>query len=579
MAAATDTPADAVQAPPPATKPLDRLREGLNRLTNQQKIILMVAIAAVAALIVGAVLASRQPDYKVLFSNLSEKDGGAIIASLEQLNVPYRFADGSGAILVPSNRVHEVRLRLASQGLPKGGLVGFELMENQKFGISQFAEQVNYQRALEGELSRTIQSVATVEGARVHLAIPKPSVFVREEQKPTASVMVSLYPGRTLEPAQVAGIQHLVASSVPQLPTANVTVIDQQGNLLSQLKSKLIEAGLDPTQLKYVSEVEAAVIKRIDDILSPVVGPGNARVQVAADVDFSQNEQTAESYRPNGSPPDISIRSQQTSETASVNPPAQGVPGALSNQPPVPATAPLTQPNVGGTGAGQGLAPGQQPPPPGKVDAAGVTAPIYSAGQPVNTRKDSTINYEVDRTIRHTKGSIGNIRRLSVAVVVNNRPDKDKGGKAIERALNEQELKQINDLVREAMGYSKDRGDTLSVANAPFNLGDKTTLEIPLWKQPEAIEFGKELLKWLAVAGIVMIIILMVIRPALKTMFPPPAEDEEEEEPGMETIEDEDGTIVQINPFEQKLAEARELAKANPKAVANIIKDWMGGGV
>ena len=194
MAATTET----LAGDAPAQAPLDRLREAFGRLNSQQKMLLMVAIAAVVALVVGSVLWSQQPSYKVLFSNVSEKDGGAIITSLEQQNIPHRMSD-SGSILIPSDRVHEVRLKLASQGLPRGGSVGFELLENQKFGISQFAEQVNYQRGLEGELARTIQSVGAVQSARVHLAIPKPSVFVRDEQKPTASVLLNIYPGRSLE--------------------------------------------------------------------------------------------------------------------------------------------------------------------------------------------------------------------------------------------------------------------------------------------------------------------------------------------------------------------------------------------
>lgn len=579
MAATQDT-VDTT-ASQPGNKISEKLREALGRLTNQQKIALMVAVAAIAALIMGTILWSRQPDYKVLFSNLSEKDGGTIITALEQLNVPYKFTEGGGAILVPGEKVHEVRLRLASQGLPKGGAVGFELMENQKFGISQFAEQVNFQRALEGELGRTIQSVAAVESARVHLAIPKPSVFVREEQKPTASVMVHLHPGRTLEPAQVAGIVHLVSSSVPQLPMSNVTVIDQNGNLISQLKSKLIEAGLDPTQIKYVQEVEASVIKRIDDILAPVVGPGNARVQVAADIDFSQTEQTAESYRPNTTPPDISIRSQQTSETANVNPPAQGVPGALTNQPPVPATAPITSPPVAGQATAQTGATNGQPPPPGQINAAGVQAPIYSAGQPINTRKDSTINYEVDKTIKYVKQSVGVIKRLSVAVVVNNKKDTAKDGKPTTRPLTEAELKQINDLAREAMGYAKERGDTLSVANAAFTAVEKEDNEPPLWKQLATPEMGKDLLKYLLIGAIVAYILLAVVRPILRTMFPPPSPEVEAEE-GEEGEEDVEvdltamGGDLILATYEGKMQKAREIAHADPKAVANIIKDWMG---
>ena len=210
MASATETTAGNA----PAGNPLERLRDAFNRLGVQQKIGFSVAVAAIIAVLVGAILWSQQPDWKVLFSNLGEKDGGTIVTLLEQQNIPHRMSD-NGSIMVPGNRVHEVRLKLASQGLPRGGMVGFELMENQKFGISQFAEQVNYQRGLEGELARTIMSIGAISSARVHLAIPKPSVFVRDEQKPTASVLLNLYGGRSLDSGQIAGITQLVSASVP----------------------------------------------------------------------------------------------------------------------------------------------------------------------------------------------------------------------------------------------------------------------------------------------------------------------------------------------------------------------------
>ncbi len=580
MAATTDTSADAVTD----SSPVARVREAFDRLGNQQKLGLLVALAAVVALIVGSILWSRQPEWKVLFSNLTEKDGGAIVSILEQQNVPHRYSD-NGALLVPSERVHEVRLKLASQGLPRGGLVGFELMENQKFGVSQFAEQVNYQRGLEGELARTIQSIGAVQSARVHLAIPKPSVFIRDEQKPTASVLLSLYPGRVLDPAQIAGITHLISSSVPQLPASNVSVLDQNGALISQLKSKLTEAGLDPTQVKYVHEIEEGVIKRIEEILKPVLGPDNYKVQVAADIDFSQSEQTAESYRPNSTPESTTIRSQQNNESASVNQSTGGVPGALTNQPPVPATAPLTQPPTGTT-PGQPAKPGEAT---GKIDAAGITAPLNAAGQPINTTKNSTINYEVDKTIRYTKQGVGAIRRLSAAVVVNYRKDVDKTGKPITKPLADNEMKQINDLVREAMGFNKERGDSISVANAPFTAIDKSESELPLWKDPENISYARDLLKYLVIAGIIAFLYFKIIQPSLRTMFPPPESAAEGEgaaggipggvfgegiiEPGEPGAE---GAEAKLDPYAIKVQKARDIADHDPKAVANIIKDWMG---
>lgn len=553
----------------------DRLRAALARLTNQQKILLMVAVAAIIALAVASSTWIKQSDYRVLFSNISERDGGSIIAALEQMNVPYRFSESGSAILVPSASVHEARLRLATQGLPKGGGVGFELMENQKFGISQFAEQVNYQRGLEGELARTIQSVGAVQNARVHLAIPKPTVFVREELKPSASVLLNLYPGRSLEPSQIAGIQNLVAASVPSLAVASVTILDQSGAMLSQLKSKLMEAGLDPTQITYVREIEASAIKRIQDILAPIVGPENVHVQVAADVDFSQSEQTAETHRPNTTPPDISIRSQQTSESASTTPSALGVPGALSNQPPVPATAPLTQPAVPpATATAAGAATGQ--PLPGQLDAAGVQAPINSVAQPINTRKDSTINYEIDKTISHTKQAIGTIKRLSTAVVVNHRKD----AKGLMKPLPDADLKQINDLVKEAMGYNKDRGDTLSVASSPFTASEKTEMDIPLWKDPDILALAKDLFKYGAIAAIIAYLMLKVVMPLIKTMAtppPPPKPAHVGMLGGSVDIVEDSGDVAPptaAEVLEKKLSEVREFAQQDPKVVANIIKDW-----
>ena len=572
--AATGTPAPVA---PSAENLTERLRFAMSRLSNQQKILLMIAVAAIVALLVASNTWLKQADYRILFSNISERDGGAIIAALDQMNIPYQFNESGGAILIPGAKVHEVRLRLATQGLPKGGGVGFELMENQKFGISQFAEQVNYQRGLEGELSRTIQSIAAVQTARVHLAIPKPTVFVREELKPSASVLLNLYPGRSLDPSQIAGIQNLVAASVPNLSLSGVTLIDQTGAMLSQLKSPLMDAGLDPTQIKYVREIEASAIKRVDDILAPIVGQGNARVQVAADIDFSQSEQTAETHRPNTTPPDVAIRSQQTSESASATPSAQGIPGALTNQPPVPATAPLTTPPVAGAGT-PAAPPGQ--PLPGQLNAAGVQGPINSIAQPINTKKDSTINYEVDKTIRHTKQSVGTIKRLSAAVVLNHRKD----AKGLVKPIADAELKQINELVKEALGYNKDRGDTVSVANAPFSTVDQADSDFPLWKDPDVLSLLKSLFKYGAIAAIVAYLLFKIVLPLSKAMLEAPPKhhrgslggninvlsNEEEEE------EQEEIPPSAAEALSKKLDEARDLAQQDPKVIANIIKDWTG---
>ena len=555
---------DAAVAPPPPASPLAQVLENIRNLSQRQKLAAGAALAFGFALIVGVVLWSRQPDYSVLFSNLAEKDGGAVVASLQAQNVPYKFSENGSAILVPASQVHDLRLRLAAQGIPKGGLVGFELMETQKLGLSQFHEQVNYQRALEGELSRTISSIASVAGARVHLAIPKQTAFLRDEQKPTASVMVNLHTGRSLDPAQIAGIVHLIASSVPQLTNDNVSVIDQDGSLLTK-KPDPLQTSLDATQIKYTRELEEGYIQRINAILTPLFGKGNFRAQVSADVDFNVTEQTAETYRPNPSP-EQAIRSQQSSESQTRDQGPQGVPGALTNQPPVPATAPLTTPPVAGT---QGA--GQLP--------------------PLTSNKSATINYEVDKTIQHTRKALGQIKRLSVAVALNQKEEKDKSGAMKPVPLSDEDRKRVEDLVRDAVGYNKDRGDTLSVASSPFVASDKDLLETPIWKDPDNVALFKELIKYLVIAGVIAFVAFGVIRPLIKQVLPPPEVKENEEEAaadesgeGEEGEEgEEEGAEVALSPeatarlaYEEKLAKARELAKENPRMVANLIKEWMG---
>jgi len=300
-------------------------------------------LALVAAM--AAAFFYRAPPYKVLFANLNDKDGGAIVAQLAQMNVPYQYTEGGGAILVPAARVHDVRLKLATLGLPKAAVTGFELTESNPFGITQFQERLNFQRGLEGELTRSIQALAAVQSARVHLALPNQNGFFREQQKPSASVLVSLYPGRMLDGAQIAGIVHLVASSVPEMQPGSVNVLDDSGKLLSGHEDS--EQALEMRQLAYTREVEQQYVQRIVDILEPVVGAGNVRAQVAAQMDFSQREETAEQHRPNQTQDAGVVRSQQVVVSSGEGTPPQpaGVPGAASNQPPQAASAPINGQN------------------------------------------------------------------------------------------------------------------------------------------------------------------------------------------------------------------------------------------
>lgn len=524
-----------------------RLKE-LNRLSSGQKLGLMLGLAAAIALITGAWIWSQTPDYRVLYSNLSDRDGGAIINSLQQMNVPYKMAEGGGAILVAASQVYDVRLRLASQGLPKGSVVGFELMEAQKLGTSQFLEQVNYQRGLEGELTRSIQSLSAVQGARVHLAIPRASVFTREQQKPSASVLVSLHPGRELDKGQVSGIIHLVSSSVPNLPIKNVTVVDQNGNLLSASSEGRENAGLDPSQLEYLRQVEQSFVKRIENILSPITGMDNVRAQVAAELDFSQTEQTAETFKPNPTPPLAAIRSQQSSESGGgAGQAAGGVPGALSNQPPGAATAPVTAPAI--------------------ATAAATAQPLGGSGH-----KESTVNYELDKTIQHVKLPVGGIKRLSVAVVVNFKKTVEKDGKISAKPLSAAEMTQISNLVKEAMGYRQQRGDTLNVVNASFNAVAETVPAVPLWKDPSMIALAKEIAKNLLIAAVVFFLVFGVLRPLLKELATPPPRPVVQAE-----VEGVSGARPGRAGYEEQLMVAKQMAKQEPKIVAGVVKEWIGG--
>jgi flagellar M-ring protein FliF len=514
--------------------------------------LMMAGIAAIIAVMVVVWMWSQRPDYRVLFANFSDRDGGSIVASLQQLNIPYKFADGGGAILVPADQVYDARLKLAAQGLPKGGNVGFELMENQKLGVSQFLEQVNFQRALEGELAQSIQSIGAVDSARVHLALPKASVFVREQQKPTASVLLNLRQGRTLDQGQVSAIVHLVASSVPELPPGNVTVVDQTGNLLSETSKHAGNNTLDPTQLKYVQDMQQNIVHRIESIITPIVGLNNVRAEATVDIDFSTSEQAAEIYKPNQTPTSSSIRSQQSSETQSgTSTTASGVPGALSNQAPAPSTAPLTAPATGGT--------------------------AVAAAPTGNTHKDTTVNYEVDKTIRYVQQPMGGLKRQSVAVVVNYKQLVSKTGKVSQKALTDEEKTQISDLVKEAIGYNKDRGDTINILNSPFATPPKEVIEdIPIWKRPETLILAKEVGKYIIGISIIFYLFFGMLKPMLNRLSKdikaaanrPPVED----------------TVVQLDnhraprDYQENLNAAKALARQDPKMVASVVKAWVGGG-
>ncbi|WP_313067746.1 flagellar basal-body MS-ring/collar protein FliF [Achromobacter animicus] len=536
----------------------------LERVRALPKPVLIGAAAALVAVIVAVAMWSSEPKYKVLFSNLDDRDGGAIVTALGSMNVPYRYNENGTALLVPADRVYDARLQLASQGLPRGGSVGFELMDNARFGASQFAEQINYQRGLEGELARSIEAMHTVQHARVHLAMPRQSLFVRERQAPTASVLLNLYPGRSLSDAQVSAISWLVASSVPELTAESVSIVDQNGRLLS---SPLGEGrGMDADQLRFVREIEQRTVERILTILNPLVGPGNVHAQATADVDFSRREETSEVYRPNQEPGQAAVRSQQTSDSTQRGVgPAQGVPGALSNQAPANAQAPIANP------------PQQQPPRPGQPPQANAQQQqqqqqqtgTQAAAANLNERRDATTNYEVDRTISHIKQPTGNLKRMSVAVVVNYVRDKD--GEL--QALPPEELNKLTNLVREAMGYSEGRGDSLNLVNSQFNDGPPP---LPMWRDPEMISLFKTILFWL-IGGVLALWLYRKIRRSVTEYLYPPVDPEQAEAERAEAAREAQdlARAKETDRYQDNLERARTMANKDPRAVAMVLRTWM----
>ncbi len=574
---------------PASASPMSQTAQLLNKLPGYDtlralpKVALIGLGAALIALIVALLLWSRGPTYQVLFSNLDDRDGGAIVSALGQMNVPYQFNSNGTAILVPQDRVHDVRMQMASQGLPRSGNAGFELLDQSRFGASQFTEQVTYQRALEGELANSIKAVHAVKEARVHLAMPRETLFVRDRQSPTASVVLSLYPGRDLSEGQVSAISWLISSSVPNLHADKVSIIDQNGRLLTAPTG---EIGADNQQRNFVNDIEYRAVQRILTLLNPLVGAGNVRAQVTAEVDFSRREQTSEVYKPNQQPGQAAVRSQQTSSSLQRNPQQpQGVPGALSNQAPNNATANLVNPPAAPNQPQAPAAPATDPANAAaqtanaaNATAAGTDPSLVSLAEQArllqntgNARNDSTVNYEVDRTISHVKGPLGQLSRLSVAVVVNYRnTDKEQ------QPLEQEELDKIRDLVKQAVGYSADRGDSLSVVNGQFN--EQGDIDTPFWKNPEYRELAMELVKYLVFAFILFMAWRIVINPIIQGLIQAKAVadarvERQKEESAREQAAEQ--RAAEMSRYEENLNTARTMAHDDPRAVAMVLRSWL----
>lgn len=558
----------------------------LSRIGGARQLVLILSIAAVLAVMGGVFFWSQAPAYRVLYSGLSEKDAGQIMEALQKSAIPFKVDPSSGALQVPESQVHQARLKLAAQGLPKGSGVGFEMLdEQQTFGTSQFMETARYQRALETELARSVGTISAVENARVHLALPRHSVFVRDQQPASASILVQLFSGRQLEQGQVAAIVHLVASSVPQLMPSRVTVLDQTGRLLTRDETSQ-DMAWSQDQLDYTRRVESSYIKRIEDILDPVIGMGKIRAQVTADIDFTATEQTQELFNPKTP----GVRSEQLVDEQSLGTGAEGIPGALSNQPPGSASVPeKTAASAAQAGGGQtgGQAAGQ---------GAAQSATQAAAGDQKMVRKQrrETRNYELDKTISHTRLSPGGVKRLSVAVVVDDRMTKDAKGNAVRKPLAQDEITRITALVKEAVGFKAERGDTVNVTNASFVVPPAEPVpEISIWERPWVMEMIK--LGIAAVVGLALLfgLVMPLVRGLLQKRAPasasavmlPPGATPAALPPGAHgELADDQVRLSKVmalpqlsSPpeYETPLEAAKVLVEQDPARAVQVLRSWL----
>jgi len=533
---------------------------GFQGLPAFRQIGLMVGLAASVALGVAVVLWSQQPDYTMLYANLSSKDAGDVIDALQKSGIQFKVDEATGAVMVESNKLQSARMALAKDGLPEGNAMGFEMLQKEQgFGTSQFIETARYQRALEGELSRTIATLKNVESSRVHLALPKRSVFLRDRSEPTASIVVDIYSGRNLDESQVAAIVHLVSSSVPHLSPEKVTVVDQRGNLLS---SGTGEEGMSQTsnQFSYNRKLEMNYADRIRQLLEPIVGAGRVRASINADLDFTVTERTQESFNP-----DLpALRSEQLSEDNSVNAGgASGVPGALSNQPPE---------------DGQLQAPG--------AETAGSEAGADTS-TPRNSSKRSVRNYELDKTVSHTKLATGTIRRLSVAVVIDDKQEVNDADEVVAKPWTPEELDRFTALVKDAVGFNGTRGDTVNITNSSFiPLPEVEEVpDQPFLEKPWVWNVGKQ-----AVGAIgVLLLIFGVLKPIMRSlaekgsqaMVPVAAGAQAgggaEDQVSLSGASPQQAQLEAPRAaYEQDLETAKGVVKDDPKRVAQVVKNWVG---
>lgn len=547
------------------------LLEGFYSLNLMRQLGLMVGIAASVAIGTALVLWVQGGDYKPLYASLEYVDSGKVMAVLDGNDIKYKLDEKSGALLVDADKIHQARLKLADAGMAGDRAAGFELLDKeQPLGSSQFMETTRYRRSLEGELARTVMSITSVRNARVHLAQPKSSVFIRDTRKPSASVLLELYPGTSLSKDQVRAIANLVASSVPDMQLADVTVVDQKGNLLSRFDDDN-DMEQAEKQLAYSKKVEDRVMTRLDELLHPLLGDGKYRAQVSADVDFTAVEQADETYNP-----DLpAMRSEQTMEekkAAGISD-AGGVPGALSNQPPAAGTAPET--------ANQAAAPG-----------TAATPGAAPAAPQQDTRRSATRNYELDRTISYTRHQVGRLKRITVAVAVDDLTIAGEDGKATRKQWDQAELDRLTILIKDAVGFDASRGDSVNVINTAFMATHEEEIpfeESPLW-QKLALEYARPVAAFI----FALVFLLTVVRPVFRNLSAAGGTsgkgfDGEAAlaggaggDMGDTTVTLSGGdTLLLPSPnesYEQQLNAVKGLIAEDPGRVAQVIKRWVAQG-
>lgn len=508
---------------------LSDIVENIKGWSTKKKAAAITVLALTIAILVTVMLWYQKEDYQVLFSNLTPEDSGQVIAKLKELKVPYKVE--GNVIYVPQKRVYELRLELATLGIPQGGLIGFEIFDKTNFGITEFVQRLNYIRALQGELARTIRQLSEVETARVHIAIPEKTIFTDKEQKPTASVVVKLKPGRTLSQSQVGGILHLVSSSVEGLQPQSITILDSMGNLLSKPAEE--DSLMDAKMLEYQRFVDRSFEQKIQSMLEGIVGKGKAIVRVTTKLDFKKVETTEEKFDPDSA----TARTQQKTTEMTTGSTPGGIPGVLSNQP--------GQPPTGMTGS----------------------------GQLVSQKQVETTNFEISRTLNRIMQPGGEVKSISVAVIVDGTYKKDKD-KKVYTPRTEEEMKKYSEVVKAAIGFNAQRGDQVIVDNVPF----EGISEEPPAEKIDVVSLATTILRYLVPVIITVLLIFFVIKPLLATLKAQP----QKEQPMMLPPEISLATATaaappepELSPEEKMKEEVLAIVRKDPRQAAHIIRTWM----